>query len=337
MTKRVGINGFGRIGRLVLRAFFEKDYENVQVAAINSLADPKTDMHLFKYDSNYGTFEGDLNTSSDSMCINGHEVVDLSGQTPLDIPWHEHDIDIVIECSGKFTDAHDARGHMDSGAKKVIISAPSQGEDITMVMGVNESAYIPSKHHIISNASCTTNCAAPLIKVIDDAFGLRKAMMTSIHAYTNDQQMLDKRHKDMRRARAAATNIIPTTTGAAKAVGQIIPHLDGRINGMAVRVPTPTVSLIDVVATLKKNASADDLNSAYQTVAEGHLKGILDLSMHPLVSSDYKKSNFSCVIDGLSTMTLQDNMAKIIGWYDNEWGYSVRTVDMADYIASYDL
>ena len=334
MKKKVGINGFGRIGRLVLRAFFEGNYENVQVVAINSRADTETDLHMFKYDSNYGIFEGEIKASPNSLHINGQEVRDITEEDPQNIPWFEDDVDIVIECTGKFTDAYSAGRHITGGAKKVIISAPSKNEDLTMVMGVNQTDYIPSQHHIISNASCTTNCVAPLIKILDEHFGVQKAMMTTIHAYTNDQQILDKRHKDMRRARAAATNLIPTSTGAAKAVGIVIPHLNGLINGMAIRVPTPTVSITDVVATLAENVSSDDINKAYQAAAKGNLKGILGVSMVPLVSSDYKKSDFSCVIDGLSTMTLQNNMAKIIGWYDNEWGYSVRTVEMADYIAS---
>ena len=337
MKKRVGINGFGRIGRLVLRAFFQGHYENLQLVAVNSRADPETNLHMFKYDSTYGTFEGSVTVDSNSFYINGHELKNLTHEEPKDIPWNEHDVDIVIECTGKFTDAKSAGGHLDSGAKKVIISAPSKNEDITMVMGVNHTDYSPSKHQIISNASCTTNCVAPLIQVLENNFGLQNAMMTTIHSYTNDQQILDKRHKDKRRARAAAINIIPTSTGAADAVGMVIPHLKDRINGMAVRVPTPTVSLTDVVATLKKNINANDINEAYQNASNGSLRGILALSMDPLVSSDYRKSSFSCVIDGLSTMTLGNNMVKVIGWYDNEWGYSVRTVEMANYIASQDI
>ena len=337
MKQKVGINGFGRIGRLVVRAFFEGYYENLQLVAINSRGDPETDLHMFKYDSTYGIFEGDVKAGSNSIYVNGQELINLSHEEPKDIPWDENDVDIVIECTGKFTDAKSAGEHLNNGAKKVIISAPSKNEDITMVMGVNHTDYIPSKHHIISNASCTTNCVAPLIKVLEDNFGLQSAMMTTIHSYTNDQQILDKRHKDKRRARAAATNIIPTTTGAAKAVGTVIPKLKNRINGMAVRVPTPTVSLTDVVATLTKKVTPDDINHAYQRASTSYLRGILGLSMDPLVSSDYKKNSFSCVIDGLSTMTLGDNMVKVIGWYDNEWGYSVRTVEMANYMASRDM
>jgi len=329
MKTRIGINGFGRIGRLVLRAVIQEGYKDIEVGAINSFADPESNAHMFKYDTTYGTFKGDVNWTENSIVIDGHPVVCLNSESPSLLPWEDHGVDIVIECTGKFTDSAKASGHLEGGAKKVIITAPAKNEDVTIVLGVNEHQYDKTKHHIISNASCTTNCAAPLMKVLDDAFGIEQGMMTTIHSYTNDQQVLDKRHKDKRRARAAAMNIIPTTTGAAKAVGQVIPNLEGKVHGMAFRVPTATVSVTDFVATLKTRATAEEINLAYQEVSQNRLDGILEYSNEPLVSSDYRESKYSCTIDGLSTITLDNNMAKVVGWYDNEWGYSCRTVELA--------
>ena len=329
MKTRIGINGFGRIGRLVLRAVIQEGYKDIEVGAINSFADPESNAHMFKYDTTYGTFKGDVNWTENSIVIDGHPVVCLNSESPSLLPWEDHGVDIVIECTGKFTDSAKASGHLEGGAKKVIITAPAKNEDITIVLGVNEHQYDKTKHHIISNASCTTNCAAPLMKVLDDAFGIEQGMMSTIHSYTNDQQVLDKRHKDKRRARAAAMNIIPTTTGAAKAVGQVIPNLEGKVHGMAFRVPTATVSVTDFVATLKTRATAEEINLAYQEVSQNRLDGILEYSNEPLVSSDYRESKYSCTIDGLSTITLDNNMAKVVGWYDNEWGYSCRTVELA--------
>ena len=329
MKTRIGINGFGRIGRLVLRAVIQEGYKDIEVGAINSFADPESNAHMFKYDTTYGTFKGDVNWTENSIVIDGHPVVCLNSESPSLLPWEDHGVDIVIECTGKFTDSAKASGHLEGGAKKVIITAPAKNEDITIVLGVNEHQYEKTKHHIISNASCTTNCAAPLMKVLDDSFGIEQGMMTTIHSYTNDQQVLDKRHKDKRRARAAAMNIIPTTTGAAKAVGQVIPNLEGKVHGMAFRVPTATVSVTDFVATLKTRATAEEINLAYQEVSQNRLNGILEYSNEPLVSSDYRESKYSCTIDGLSTITLDNNMAKVVGWYDNEWGYSCRTVELA--------
>ena len=333
MKTRIGINGFGRIGRLVLRAVVQEGYKDIEVGAINSFADPESNAHMFKYDTTYGTFKGDVKWTEDSIVIDGHPVVCLNSESPSLLPWEDHGVDIVIECTGKFTDSAKASGHLEGGAKKVIITAPAKNEDITIVLGVNEHQYEKTKHHIISNASCTTNCAAPLMKVLDDSFGIEQGMITTIHSYTNDQQVLDKRHKDKRRARAAAMNIIPTTTGAAKAVGQVIPNLEGKVHGMAFRVPTATVSVTDFVATLKKRASAEEINLAYQEASHNRLNGILEYSNEPLVSSDYRESKYSCTIDGLSTITLDDNMVKVVGWYDNEWGYSCRTVELAKLVA----
>ena len=333
MKTRIGINGFGRIGRLVLRAVIQEGYKDIEVGAINSFADPESNAHMFKYDTTYGTFKGDVNWTENSIVIDGHPVVCLNSESPSLLPWEDHGVDIVIECTGKFTDSAKASGHLEGGAKKVIITAPAKNEDITIVLGVNEHQYEKTKHHIISNASCTTNCAAPLMKVSDDSFGIEQGMMTTIHSYTNDQQVLDKRHKDKRRARAAAMNIIPTTTGAAKAVGQVIPNLEGKVHGMAFRVPTATVSVTDFVATLKTRATAEEINLAYQEVSQNRLNGILEYSNEPLVSSDYRESKYSCTIDGLSTITLDNNMAKVVGWYDNEWGYSCRTVELAKLVA----
>lgn len=333
MTTRIGINGFGRIGRQALRAIRERYPHKLEVAAINDLADTKTNAHLFKYDSNYGVYHGAIETTHDSIIIDGSPVKVFSERSPHNLPWGDEGVDIVIESTGIFTDAKQAAGHISGGAKKVIISAPAKGEDITLVLGVNEENYDPHTHHIVSNASCTTNCIAPMVKVLNDCFGVEHGLMTTIHSYTNDQMILDSAHSDLRRARAAATNIIPTSTGAASAVGLVLPQLNGKLNGMAVRIPTPTGSVTDFVATLKQSVSAADVNSAFSESARSSLNGILEYSEEPLVSSDILKNPHSCILDALSTMTVGSSMVKVVGWYDNEWGYSSRTADLAAFIA----
>ena len=334
MKTRIGINGFGRIGRLIIRAIYTEGYNNIEVGAINSLGDPETNARMLKYDSTYGTFQDSIDWDQYSLYVNDHKIRSLTEYEPKNLDWSDQDVDIVLECTGKFTSADQARVHIQNGARKVIISAPAKNEDATIVLGVNEETYDPSNHNVISNASCTTNCIAPLIQVLHNDFGVVQGMMTTIHSYTNDQQILDKRHKDPRRARAAAMNIIPTTTGAAKAVAKVIPDLDGKVHGMAFRVPTASVSVTDFVATLNSKTDVDSVNQAYQSAAAGKLSGILEYSNEPLVSSDYKGSKSSCIIDGLSTLSLNENMVKIVGWYDNEWGYSCRTIELANYIAS---
>ncbi len=333
MATRVGINGFGRIGRQVLRAVMERHPKTLEVVAVNDLADTKTNAHLFKYDTNYGVYPGEVGASDGGILIDGKAIKVLSEREPSRLPWGDLGADVVVESTGFFTDAGKAAGHLEGGAKKVIISAPAKGEDATLVLGVNEKEYDPERHHVVSNASCTTNCVAPMAKVLHDTFGIDKALMTTIHAYTNDQSILDQVHTDLRRARAAASNIIPTTTGAARAVGLVLPELNGRIHGMSFRVPTSTVSVTDFVAVLNREAAADDVNAAYQEAAGNHLAGILDYSDEPLVSTDFKQNPHSCVIDGLSSMSMGGNMVKVIGWYDNEWGYSCRTADLASFIA----
>ena len=333
MATRVGINGFGRIGRQVLRAMMERHPKTLEVVAVNDLADTKTNAHLFKYDTNYGVYPGEVGASDGGILIDGKAIKVLSEREPSRLPWGDLGADVVVESTGFFTDAGKAAGHLEGGAKKVVISAPAKGEDVTLVLGVNEKEYDPKRHHVVSNASCTTNCVAPMAKVLHDTFGIDKALMTTIHAYTNDQSILDQVHSDLRRARAAASNIIPTTTGAARAVGLVLPELNGRIHGMSFRVPTSTVSVTDFVAVLNREAAADDVNAAYQEAAGNHLAGILDYSDEPLVSTDFKQNPHSCVIDGLSSMSMGGDMVKVIGWYDNEWGYSCRTADLASFIA----
>ena len=333
MATRVGINGFGRIGRQVLRAMMERHPKTLEVVAVNDLADTKTNAHLFKYDTNYGVYAGEVGASDGGILIDGKAIKVLSEREPSRLPWGDLGADVVVESTGFFTDAGKAAGHLEGGAKKVVISAPAKGEDVTLVLGVNEKEYDPKRHHVVSNASCTTNCVAPMAKVLHDTFGIDKALMTTIHAYTNDQSILDQVHSDLRRARAAASNIIPTTTGAARAVGLVLPELNGRIHGMSFRVPTSTVSVTDFVAVLNREAAADDVNAAYQEAAGNHLAGILDYSDEPLVSTDFKQNPHSCVIDGLSSMSMGGDMVKVIGWYDNEWGYSCRTADLASFIA----
>ena len=332
MATRVGINGFGRIGRQVLRAIMERHAGKLEVVSVNDNSDAKTNAHLFKYDSTYGRYPGTVEVTGASIVIDGNEIRASSESDPSNLSWGDEGVDLVIECTGAFTNAGRSAAHLETGAKKVIISAPASGEDITLVLGVNEHRYDPQLHNIISNASCTTNCIAPMAKVLNDSFGVEQGLMTAIHAYTNDQRMLDGGHSDLRRARAGAVNIIPTSTGAAKAVGIVLPELNGKLNGMAMRVPTPTGSVTDFVATLKQPASAGEVNAAYKEAAANGLNGVLEYSEEPLVSSDIVRNPHSCILDALSTMTVGDNMVKVVGWYDNEWGYSCRTADLAAFI-----
>lgn len=333
MTVRVGINGFGRIGRNAFKAALEKG-SDIEFVAVNDLTDPATLAHLLKYDSLFGRFKGTVEATENSMIVNGKEIKILKETDPAKLPWGELGVDIVIESTGRFTKREDAAKHLQGGAKKVIISAPAKNEDITIVMGVNEDKYDPANHHIISNASCTTNCLAPVAKVLDDNFGIVRGMMTTVHSYTNDQRILDLPHSDLRRARAAAESIIPTTTGAAKAVALVLPHLKGKLNGMAMRVPTPTVSITDFVAELNKDVTVEEVNAALKAAAEGPMKGILAYCEEPLVSVDFRGDSHSSIVDALSTMVIEGNMVKVVAWYDNEWGYSNRIVDLTEYIAS---
>ncbi|SHH94307.1 type I glyceraldehyde-3-phosphate dehydrogenase [Sporanaerobacter acetigenes] len=333
MALKVGISGFGRIGRDVLRIYMEEGIDDFEIVALNASGDLNTLAHLFKYDSLYGKFNGTMEVVEDGFIINGKKIKVVAHRNPEEIPWKELGVDLVIESTGAFRDREGVMKHINAGAKKVLITAPAKNEDITIVMGVNEDKYDPAKHNIISNASCTTNCLAPVAKVIVDKFGVKKGLMTTVHSYTNDQQILDKRHKDLRRARAAAESIIPTTTGAAKAVALVIPELKGKLNGFAMRVPTPTVSVVDVVFEVEKATTAEEVNQALKEASEGSMKGILGFSDEPLVSVDYKGDPRSSIVDGLSTMAI-DNMVKVVSWYDNEWGYSRRVVDLAGYIAN---
>ncbi|MUV39115.1 Glyceraldehyde-3-phosphate dehydrogenase (phosphorylating) [Lentibacillus sp. JNUCC-1] len=327
MAVKVGINGFGRIGRVVYRLALEND--DVEVVAINDLTDANMLAHLLKYDSVHGVLDKEVKADGDDLVVDGKKVKVMSERDPENLGWGDLGVDIVIESTGRFTHRDDAQKHINAGAKKVVISAPAKEEDLTVVLGVNDDEYDPEKHHIVSNASCTTNCIAPLAKVLNDAFGIKRGMMTTIHSYTNDQQILDLPHKDYRRARAAAQNIIPTTTGAAKAVGKVLPELDGKLNGMAVRVPTPDGSLVDMVAELEKTVTEEDVNAALKKAAEGDMKGFAQYSEDPLVSSDIVGNPHSSIFDALSTMVMEDNMVKVVSWYDNELGYSARCVDLA--------
>jgi glyceraldehyde 3-phosphate dehydrogenase len=329
MAAKVAINGFGRIGRLSLRAIHERHKKDLNVVAINDMADLQTNAHLFRYDTTYGRFAGKVEVGEGTLNIDGQSIVVLSQKDPSRLPWKQLGIDIVIESTGVFTDAAQVRAHLDAGAKKVIITAPAKDEDITIVLGVNDSEYNPRKHHIISNASCTTNCLAPVAKVLQESFGIDRGLMTTTHAYTNDQRILDLMHKDLRRARAAAMNIVPTTTGAAKAIGLVMPELKGKLHGLSLRVPTATVSVVDLVADLKKSASVEDVNGALKKAADGKLKGLLVYSDEPLVSSDFRGNSASSIVDGLSTVVLEGKMVKVLAWYDNEWGYSCRVGDLA--------
>jgi glyceraldehyde 3-phosphate dehydrogenase len=333
MVTKIGINGFGRIGRQVLKAIFEQQKGFFDVVAINDLFPTKVNAHLFKYDSNYGIFDGDVEVVDGNLVVNGDTIRVFSERDPGNLPWGDMGVDIVIESTGVFRDTSKDPGpqtHITKGgAKKVIISAPSKGEDLTIVLGVNDNLYDPVKHHIVSNASCTTNCLAPPAKVVNDNFGIVKGLMTTIHSYTNDQVILDLAHKDLRRARAAALNMIPTTTGAAKAISLVIPELQGKLDGYAIRVPTPTVSLVDCVIQVEKNATSEELNLAFKTAAEGPMKGIFGFSEEPLVSMDFKGDPRSSILDAELTKVIGNNMVKFVAWYDNEWGYSCRTVDLA--------
>lgn len=329
---RVGVNGFGSIGRRFFRAAMSR--KDIEIVAVNDLTDPGTLAHLLKYDTNYGTLPEDVKASEGGFSVGGRTIKVLAERDPAKLPWKDLGVQVVVESTGRFTEAEKARAHINpAGAKKVVISAPAKGEDITIVMGVNHDSYDPAKHHVISNASCTTNGLAPVAKVLDDAFGIEDGLMTTIHSYTNDQVILDFAHKDLRRARAGALNIIPTTSGAAKAVSLVMPQLKGKFNGMAYRVPTPTVSVVELVCRLKKAATPDEVNKAMEAAANGQLKGILGITYSPLVSSDFKGMRESAVVDGLSTMAV-GGLMKVVAWYDNEWGYSERLVDVVSLIGS---
>ena len=328
---RVGVNGFGRIGRGCIRAAFE-NYKDIEIAAINSTRDPKILAHLLKYDSVYRTFPLEVQAGKDSLIIDGKEVKILADRDPSKLPWGEHGIDIVLEATGAFNNKEDAEKHLNNGATRVIITAPAKNEDITVVMGVNHHKYIP-EHKVISNASCTTNCLAPAVKVLHEKFQIKRGLMTTIHAYTNDQQILDLPHSDLRRARAAGLSIIPTSTGAARALGLVMPELQGKLDGYALRVPTPTVSVVDLVVELGAGTTVEEVNEAFREAEKGNLQGILAVSDEPLVSVDYVKNPYSCIIDSLSTMVMEENMVKIVAWYDNEWAYCNRVLDLALYIA----
>jgi glyceraldehyde 3-phosphate dehydrogenase len=332
MPTKLAINGFGRIGRQVTKALFEKYPGEFDLVAVNDLSDVKTNAHLFKYDSNYGVFDGTVEVAEGDLVINGDRVKVLAEKDPSKLPWGDLGVELVIESTGVFTDKEKAGMHLSAGAKRVIISAPAKGEDLTVVMGVNEGLYDPSKHFILSNASCTTNCLAPAAKVLNDAFGIEQGVMTTVHAYTNDQRILDLVHKDLRRARAAALSIIPTSTGAAKAVALVIPELKGKFDGFSMRVPTSTVSVVDFVAKVRNPGSTDDLLAAFDAAANGPMKGILAVSREPLVSIDFKGNPTSSTIDAEYTKFYGD-LAKVVAWYDNEWAYSVRTTDLAKYMA----
>jgi glyceraldehyde 3-phosphate dehydrogenase len=329
---RVGINGFGRIGRQVTKAILERHPGEVELVAVNDLATPEENAHLFKYDSNYGVYQGTVEAKDGSIVIDGHPIKVLAERDPSQLPWGKLGVDVVVESTGRFTDADKARAHIDAGAKKVIISAPAKNEDLTIVLGVNQDAYDPAKHHVLSNASCTTNCLAPVAKVINDKFGIQRGLMTTVHSYTNDQRILDVVHDDPRRARSAAMNIIPTSTGAAKAVALVLPELKGKFHGLAMRVPTATVSMVDFTADLEKTATADEVNAALKEAAENGLSGILSYSEEPLVSSDFKGNPASSIVDGPLTIAIGGNMVKIMAWYDNEWGYSCRVADLVAYL-----
>lgn len=332
MAINIGINGFGRIGRQVLRIMQEHHRSDIEVVAVNDLTDTKTNAHLFKYDSNYGKYPGAVEAGSDAITIDGKRVQVLAERDPGKIPWKNYGVEVVIESTGLFTDTAKAQAHLQGGAKKVIISAPAKGDALTVVMGVNEKDYDPEKHNIISNASCTTNCIAPVIKVLNDAFGITRGLMTTAHSYTNDQRLLDMQHKDLRRARAAALNIVPTSTGAARVVGVVIPALKGKLNGIALRVPTPTVSICDFVADVKQKVTVAEVNRAFKVAAENDLKGIMEFCEEPLVSVDFRGNPASSIFDAESTMVIDENMVKVLAWYDNEWGYSSRLVDLTAYI-----
>src|SRR3954463_12682182 len=334
MTIRVGINGFGRIGRQVLRAAKMQDVADIEIVAINDLTDTKTLAHLFKYDSVHRTFDGQVTAGDKAITIDGEQLKVFAEKDPSNLPWKDLGVDIVLESTGRFTNAPDAKKHLDAGAKKVIISAPAKGEDITIVLGVNETKYDSAKHHIVSNASCTTNCLVPMVKVVKDNFGFVRGSMVTVHSYTNDQNVLDLPHKDLRRARAAALSIIPTTTGAAKATALVMPELKGKIDGIAIRVPTPDVSFTDLTVVVEKPVTVAQINAAFKTAASGPMSGVLQYTEEELVSSDFIGNPHSCIIDAKSTNVVDGLLLKVSGWYDNEWGYSCRCVDLLRYVGA---
>jgi len=331
---RIGINGFGRIGRQTLKAILERHPEELEVVAINDLAPTATNAHLFKYDSTYGRYPGEVTHGDAEITVDGHSIRAFSEKDPAALPWKTLGVEMVVESTGIFTDAAKAHAHLDAGARKVIITAPAKGEDATLVLGVNEASYDPEQHHIVSNASCTTNGLALPAKVVWDSFGIERGMMTTVHAYTNDQNVLDVYHKDLRRARSAGQNIIPTTTGAARALSLVIPELKGRFDGFALRVPTATVSIIDFVAITSRPVTAESANAALKAAADGSMQGLLGFSTEPLVSSDFKGDERSSIVDGPSTLVVGENLLKVIAWYDNEWGYSCRVADLASFMAA---
>jgi len=335
MAVKIGINGFGRIGRLVYRASLAKQSKDLEFVAINDLpVGTKTLAHLLKYDSTFGTLNNKVEAKEDALIVDGKTLKVLSAKSPAEIPWKDYGVDIVVESTGVFTDKEKCVGHMQNGgAKKIIITAPAKGQDVTIVMGVNEKNYDPKKHNILSNASCTTNCLAPMAKVLLDNFGIKSGLMTTIHSYTNDQKILDLPHKDLRRARAAAVSMIPTSTGAAKAIGEVLPELKGKLDGLAIRVPTPDVSLTDLSCIVEKDATVETINAAFKKASESNLKGILQYLTEPLVSKDFVGSNYSCIFDAELTKVIDGKLVKIMGWYDNEWAYSCRVVDLCDYVA----
>ncbi|MGH2407554.1 MAG: type I glyceraldehyde-3-phosphate dehydrogenase [Candidatus Limnocylindrales bacterium] len=333
MVTRVGINGFGRIGRQTLKALIERTPE-VEVVAVNDLVDTAMNALLFKHDSTYGAYAGSVSHTDDAIVIDGREIKVLQLKEPAQLPWRDLGVDIVVESTGIFTDAEKAHAHIDAGARKVIISAPAKNEDVTIVLGVNERAYDPERHHVISNASCTTNCLAPAAKVVHDGWTIKRGLMNTIHSYTNDQRILDVAHKDPRRARSAGQNIIPTTTGAARALALVIPDLKGKFDGFSLRVPTPTVSVVDFTAQLERPASVEELNAAFRAAAAGPMLGILGVSDEPLVSSDFRGDSRSAIVDAESTMSLGGDFVKVIAWYDNEWGYSCRVADLVGFVAA---
>ncbi|OBA01554.1 type I glyceraldehyde-3-phosphate dehydrogenase [Bacillus subtilis] len=332
MKVKVAINGFGRIGRMVFRKAMLDD--QIQVVAINASYSAETLAHLIKYDTIHGRYDKEVVAGEDSLTVNGKKVLLLNSRDPKQLPWREYDIDIVVEATGKFNSKDKAMGHIDAGAKKVILTAPGKNEDVTIVMGVNEDQFDAERHVIISNASCTTNCLAPVVKVLDEEFGIESGLMTTVHAYTNDQKNIDNPHKDLRRARACGESIIPTTTGAAKALSLVLPHLKGKLHGLALRVPVPNVSLVDLVVDLKTDVTAEEVNEAFKRAAKTSMYGVLDYSDEPLVSADYNTNQHSAVIDGLTTMVMEDRKVKVLAWYDNEWGYSCRVVDLIRHVAA---
>jgi glyceraldehyde 3-phosphate dehydrogenase (phosphorylating) len=334
MATKIGINGFGRIGRLITRAILEYHPGELEVAAVNDLAPPATNAHLLKYDSNYGRVAADVGVAGDNLRVDGKLVRVFSEREPGKVPWQEVGAQIVIESTGRFTDGELAKAHLHDSVKKVIISAPAKNEDLTLVMGINDAAYDPSKHNVISNASCTTNGLAPVVKVLHETFVIKRGLMTTIHAYTNDQVILDTVHKDLRRARAAAMNLIPTTSGATKAIVDVFPELKGKLNGLALRIPTPTVSIVDFVVDLERSTTVEEVNAAFKKAADGALKGILAYEEDPLVSMDFKGNPASSIFDPALTMVIDGTMVKVLAWYDNEWGYSCRTADLCSVLAA---